>query len=120
MKTLFFSFILVLSLSVQGQRGHGNSNRHGHHPGRHAYHSRVVVRSSYRPAAMVVYHPYWRPAYTCHRRWVYFPARNMYWDNWRNHYVFWNGTVWISQSAPPAGISEKQLEKDTARELKGD
>lgn len=90
------------------------------HPRRGGHrHGKVVVvkRSPYRPAKVIVYHPYWRPAYTYHRRWVFFPRYNFYWDNWRNHYVFWNGSVWISQPAAPPVIVNVNLENEKSVEL---
>ncbi len=91
--------------------------RGGRHRGHR--HAKVVVvkRSPYRPAKVVVYHPYWRPAYTYHRRWVFFPKYNIYWDNWRNHYVFLNGTVWVSQPAPPPVIVNVNLADEPNQEL---
>jgi hypothetical protein len=100
-----------------GNAGHGNAGRGGgyHHGG-----NRVVVvhRSQYRPVRMGVYHPVWGPQFAYNRRWVYFPQRNLYWDNWRNNYVFWNGAVWISQPAPPAGVIIIDLHKEPKKELK--
>jgi hypothetical protein len=110
--TFFCHELIAQRMHPNGPRGRGH---HGIGP-RHA--RRVVVRSVYRPAKIVVYHPYWRPAYTYNRRWVYFPRRNFYWDNWRNHWLFWNGTIWISQPSPPPGVSSKELETDKNRELK--
>lgn len=93
--------------------------RHGrrHHPHRRAV---VVKRSPYRPAKVVVYHPYWRPHYAYHRRWVFFPRYNLYWDNWRNQYVFWNGNMWLSQPAAPAVVVNVNLEQEKSVELKED
>lgn len=120
-------FLLVFSLLLQvavAQRGGG----HGHHGnGRpvkvvHQHPKKVVVvhRSPYRPRTVVVYHPGWGPNYAYNRRWVYFPRRNMYWDNWRNHWVFFNGTIWISQPACPPGVREQELKNDRQHELSED
>lgn len=110
--TLFIALLLAGS-DVYAQR---EKDKHKHHR-----HRRVVVkRSPYRPAKVVVYHPHWRPAYAYHRRWVFFPRYNLYWDNWRNHYVFWNGKVWISQAAIPPVIINVNLEKERTVELKED
>ncbi len=108
-----FCFVLFCNLSVEAQRGGG---RHGGHPRRH---NKVVVvkRSPYRPVKVVVYHPHWGPTYSFRRRWVYFPAYNLYWDNWRNHYVFWNGSIWLSQAAVPAAIVNVNLNKERSTEL---
>lgn len=126
MKTLklFILTILLLSFSLvsYAQRGHthGKGNprkavmvKQHHHPKKI-----VVVRSKYRPHNAIVFHPYWAPAKVCHRRWVFFPKHNLYWDNWRNVYFFWNGTIWVSQPKPPAIIVNINLEKEKHYELK--
>ncbi|MBA2611683.1 MAG: hypothetical protein H0U95_06925 [Bacteroidetes bacterium] len=117
MRTIKY-LIIIISLFVstnffaQKGRGHG----HGGHRGRHG---KVVVvkRSSYRPAKIVVYHPYWRPKYAYNRRWVYFPRYNFYWDNWRNHYVYYNNNVWVSQPTAPPVIVNVNLENEKSVEL---
>ena len=113
-------FVLFCLLMVGGF-GYAQHGHHGHR-GHHGRPARVVVikRSPYRPARVVVYHPHWRPAYTCNRRWVYFPARNCYWDNWRNQYVFWNGTLWVSQAAVPTVLVNVNLENEKVVQLKED
>jgi len=121
MKTIrYFTVILFLFLSASffAQKGKGHGHHHKHHHG----HKKVVVvkRSPYRPAKVVVYHPYWRPKYAYHRRWVYFPRHNFYWDNWRNHYVFYNGAVWVSQPKAPAIVVNVNLEAEKTVELKED
>ncbi len=119
MKNLRLSCIiclLLISAISFSQRAHGHGQ--GRHHNRHA--KIVVKRSPFRPHKVVVYHPVWRPTYSCHRRWVFFPARNLYWDNWRNHYVFWNGTAWLSQAALPPTIVNVNLEKEKSVELKED
>lgn len=109
-----------------GNGGHGNGGHGGGkaqpirvgrspHPGKHLG---VGHKSHYRPAIITVYHPVWGPQFAYNRRWVYFPQRNLYWDNWRGHYVFWNGAIWISQPAPPAGIIVIDLHKERKKELK--
>lgn len=80
----------------------------------------VVKHSAYRPAKVVVYHPAWHPAYDYHRRWVYFPRYNLYWDNWRNHYVYLNENVWLSQPAPPPLIINVDLSRERRQELSAD
>lgn len=119
LKTLLVLFTLVLLNSEAIAQRVIVKEKHGR--GRHHRHQRVVVkRSPYRPARVVVYHPYWRPHYAYHRRWVYFPRYNVYWDNWRNHYVFWNGAVWISQSAAPPVVVNVNLENERSVELRED
>ena len=123
----FIKVLILLALffsapAIFAQRGNHKGHGHAAKPGRGHGHGRphrvVVKRSVYRPAKVVVYRPHWRPNYAYNRRWVYFPRYNMYWDNWRNHYVFYNRTVWVSQPAPPEGVSEKELEKEKQKELK--
>lgn len=125
------SIILILSVLLLGTNstfsqkgGHGHGGRHGkgtkvvvknnHHGGR------VIVRSRYRPAKIVVYHPHWRPNYGYHRRWVYFPRYNFYWDNWRQGYYYRNGAVWIFNTTPPPVIVNINLDKEPNYELKED
>lgn len=121
MKTIkFITIIISLLISTEffGQKNKGGHKGHHHHRG----HKKVVVvkRSHYRPAKVVVYHPHWRPKYAYNRRWVYFPRYNFYWDNWRNHYVFYNGGVWLSQPTAPAVIVNVNLENEKNVELKED
>src|SRR5687768_14062295 len=114
-KLIIFCIAVALGTSLNAQRGNGKGkHRHGHgHP-----HKRVVVkRSVYRPAKVAVFYPRWRPNYGYHRRWVFFPRHNFYWDNWRNHYVFWNGAIWISQATAPPALVNINLEKEKHREL---
>lgn len=113
-------FILLgtSGLSAQKKGGHHGHAKAAHHP---HHHKKVVVkRSPFRPAKLVVYHPYWGPKRAIHRRWVYFPKYNIYWDNWRNHYVFWNGTIWYSQPTPPPVIVNINLDNEKHHELKED
>jgi hypothetical protein len=124
MKTIakyLIALVLVLSGKISfAQRG-GHGHGHGGHPGHHPHAGKKVVvvkRSVYRPAKVVVFHPVWRPKYAYNRRWVYFPKYNLYWDNWRNHYYFYNGTVWVSQAAVPPVIVNVNLENEKQYELK--
>ena len=113
---LTLMFLFLSSANFYAQRGH-----HGKHPYRARTavvvksHPRpgkvVIVKSKYRPAKMVVYHPYWGPKYQFHRRWVYFPRHNFYWDNWRQCYFFWNGVIWINQVTPPPIVVNIESEK---------
>ena len=112
---ILFSFMISASL-LFGQRG-----GHHEHGNRHRSKEVVVVKhSAYRPNNVVVYHPYWHSNYEYHRRWVYFPHYNMYWDNWRNHYVYRSGDVWISQPTAPAIIVNVNLQKEKHMELRED
>jgi hypothetical protein len=78
----------------------------------------VVVRhSAYRPAHIGVYHPAWHPHYDYHRRWVYFPRYNLYYDNWRNHYVYYNNNGWVSQPTAPSVVLNVDLSKERRNEL---
>jgi hypothetical protein len=121
MKTLkiVLACLVVLSsvkqLHAQKAKGyHHHRNNHGHRPGKVV----VVKRSAFRPKKTVVFHPVWRPKFTYHRRWVFFPKYNLYWDNWRNHYLFWNGAVWVSQATAPAMVVNVNLENEKHNELK--
>ncbi len=108
------------SLMAQKHGGHhgGGGRGHGH---RHVGHTKVIIKPSpFRPAKVVVYRPMWGPKHYIHRRWVYFPKYNIYWDNWRNHYVFWNGSIWFSQPTPPPVIVNVNLENEKHNELKED
>jgi hypothetical protein len=114
-RIIIFSLLLFLSASeLLAQKVIREKRR------RHPRRTVVITRSPYRPAKIVVYHPYWHPAYAYHRRWVYFPHYNIYWDNWRNHYVFWNGAMWISQATAPPVVVNVNLDKEKNVELKED
>ena len=67
---------------------------------------------------MIMYKPYWRPGYTCYRRWIFFPQYNVYWDNRRNVYVFWNGSVWFAQPALPPAMVNININNAKTYELK--
>ena len=118
-----FSLILAVLMMVTHLNAQQGQRRHGHpaakvrkaHP--HAKTVRVVRRSAYRPAKVVVYRPAWGPNCTFNHRWVYFPYRNYYWDNWRNHYVYYNGIVWVSQTMPPPDVNIATMEQDKRYEL---
>ncbi len=115
-KVCMILFLLVSAGQVYSQRG----KHHGHPGGRHPHkpHKVMVVKHSrYRPHKTIVYHPHWHPARAYNRRWVFFPRHNMYWDNWRNHYVFYTGTIWVSQPAPPPSVNKTELEKENQKEL---
>ncbi len=116
-KLIIFVTFLFISPHFFAQKGKGH--RHNRH---HYGHKKVVVvkRSTYRPAKVIVYHPHWRPKYAYNRRWVYFPRYNFYWDNWRNHYVFYNGGVWVSQPKAPPIIVNVNLENEKNVELNED
>jgi hypothetical protein len=125
-----FILFTIISFSAMAQRGKGAGNHpkakaHGHgvhHKHHRAGHKKAVVvkRSRYRPAKVVVFHPHWHPTRAYNRRWVYFPRLNFYWDHWRNHYVFWNGTIWLSQPAPPPALVNIDLSKEKQKELRED
>ena len=106
--------VLGTSDAFAQKKGH-RAHRHRHHGPRRVA---VVKRSPFRPAKVVVYRPVWGPKHYIHRRWVFFPKYNIYWDNWRNHYVFWNGTIWFSQPSPPPVVVNINLENEKHYELK--
>ena len=101
----------------QGGRGYGNNNR-VRVVGNNQYGNRVIVRSIYRPNNIFVFHPYWGLRRNFNRRWVYFPRYNFYWDNWRNAYVYRNGTVWVSNATPPPTIVNININNEKHYELK--
>lgn len=116
---IFILFIMCTGCFAQrGGRGHGG----GYHEHRGGYGGNkiIVKRSIYRPVNVYVYHPFWRPKYSYYRRWIFFPKYNLYWDNWRNNYVFWNGTIWLSQPTPPPVIVNVNLQNEKHQELKED
>lgn len=108
--------LLLSSAKILAQKKGGHHHHHGG-PGKKVV---VVKRSRFRPAKVVVYHPYWGPKYNHHRRWVYFPGYNVYWDHWRGHWMFWNGAMWISQAAQPPVIVNVNMANEKNYELKED
>jgi hypothetical protein len=119
-RSLLFTLLLVVSaaLTVSAQKG-GKRHAHAHvHKGPRGNKVVVVKRSPYRPRKVVVYHPVWAPKVTIHRRWVFFPKYNMYWDNWRNCYVFWNAGVWVTQASAPPVVVNVNLENEKHYVLK--
>lgn len=127
---LLVAIVILGTISIgfaQKGRGHGQGN-HPHGQAKRnkvmvkqnnaSHNQRVFVRSPYRPAKIVVYHPHWRPNYGYHRRWVYFPHYNLYWDNWRQGYYYMNGPVWVFNATPPPVIVNVNLDKETNYELK--
>jgi len=113
-QSIVLAILLMFSSAMFAQRGRGHGGNASHRP-----HGAVVVkRSPYHPKKVVVYHPYWHPNHGYNRRWIFFPRYNIYWDNWRNHYVYWNGAVWISQPQAPPVIVNVNLDKEKHKELK--
>ena len=113
MKTVGIIAIVFISLfateDLMAQRGHRADRRV------------VVVRHSrFRPRHVVVFRPHWHARAAFHRRWVYFPRYNFYWDNWRNHYYYFNGTAWISKSKAPAVVDNVDLSNEKYYELNED
>ncbi len=118
LRSIFRAILIVSLLAMSSKVAAQKKGGHPHHNHPKAKRAVVVKRSVYRPAKVVVFHPVWRPKYAYHRRWVYFPKYNLYWDNWRNHYVFLNGPVWVSQAAAPPVIANVNLESEASKELK--
>jgi len=115
------ALVLLGTLSMNAQKGTKGGKRAGHHAHHHPHKAGKVVvvkRSPYRPRKVVVYHPVWGPKHAIHRRWVFFPKYNLYWDNWRNSYMFWNGTIWVVQTTPPPVVVNVKLENEKHYELK--
>jgi len=102
------------------QRGRGGNHPHvkGKAVRKQHPHHRVIVRSRYRPAKIVVFHPHWAPKRAYNRRWVFFPRYNFYWDNWRQMYVYRNGTVWIVNAPPPPTVVNINIDNEKQYELK--
>lgn len=44
---------------------------------------------------------HWGPNLAFHRRWVFFPRYNFYWDNRNNYYVYANNGIWMTSPTPP-------------------
>lgn len=106
---------LTISNSVVAQKGK-NHHQKAHHPNHH--NKKVVVyHSKHRPAVAVIYHPHWAPNRDFHRRWVYFPAHRLYWDNWRQLYFYHNGKAWISVNQLPPHLIHLKLENEKHQEL---
>ncbi|MBS1636385.1 MAG: hypothetical protein JST26_10740 [Bacteroidetes bacterium] len=119
--------ILMTCGSVQAQKV---IVKFGGHPrGGYAYHGGYGHGFGYRPYYrpyrrypyynnVIIYKPYWRPGYTCYRRWIYFPQYNVYWDNRRNVYLFWNGNAWFAQPALPPAMVNININTAKTYELK--
>jgi hypothetical protein len=117
---IVFGVLIVNSNNIFAQRGRGGN--HPHVKGKvvrkqHSQH-RVIVKSRYRPAKVVVFHPYWAPKRAYNRRWVFFPRYNFYWDNWRQMYVYRKGTVWIVNATPPPTVVNINIDTEKQYELK--
>lgn len=116
--------LLFLSLTTLAQKGGKGGGKRGHGHGHHGKHVHggpkvvVVKRSPYRPKKMIVYHPVWGPKFAIHRRWVFFPKYNMYWDNWRGCYFYWGTGMWISTPTPPPVVININLANEKHYELK--
>ena len=113
MKKLSVICLILLSVFISETAFAQRQGRHRHR-GKKVV---VVKHSRFRPKRVVAFRPVWHPHLTFQRRWVYFPRHNFYWDNWRNHYMFYNGTVWISQSKPPESAAQVDLAQEKFYEL---
>lgn len=110
----YLRFVILIILVVLASESAFAQRDRGRHRGKKV----VVVRHSrFRPRHVAVFRPHWHPRLTCQRRWIYFPRYNFYWDNWRNHYYYFNGTIWISKSNPPANASGVALAEERFYEL---
>lgn len=63
------------------------------------------------------YTPKWHPHHRFCHRWVYFPRYNMYWDNYRNVYVYHYRGRWISQRRTPHVIINVNLARERFYEI---
>lgn len=123
---IIIALLLVLGITFTstGQhvkvRGRGHHKAH-HRAGNHRHHDRMVIRRSiYRPSVVVVHRPVWAKQRVYNRRWVYFPRYNMYWDNWRNKYVYRSNAIWIVNDTPPPTVINVNIEEEKSYELKED
>jgi hypothetical protein len=121
MKNLIFLGLLISSMLVcsaetaYGQKKVVVVHKNGyHHPNNRVV---VVKRSRFRPAKAVVFHPVWGPRHAFHRRWVFFPKYNIYWDNWRNVYYYKGPKGWIYSSNKPTVVINVNLDNEKHYEL---
>ena len=77
----------------------------------------VVKQKNHHVKKVKVYHPRWAPRADFHRRWVYFPRHNFYWDNHRNVYVVRTGTVWVVSKRVSKELENVDLSKEKSVEL---
>ncbi len=81
----------------------------------------VVVKNKNKHVKNVkVYSPRWSHKAKFHRRWVYFPRHNFYWDNHRNVYIVRTGTVWVVSKSVPNELAKVDLSKEKYVELSED
>lgn len=108
--------LVMLSLTSTNEaaaqgKGHGHGN--GHHKGYYKQDKRVYkpVKHSSRT---VVYHkgyrrggpPVWAPAHGYRmKQHVYFPDYYVFYDPYRNGYVYWNNSAWIFSPVVPPYMS---------------
>ena len=120
-KRIGFLFALLLSIIIIAPPTFAQRNAHPTERKRvvHKRNKKVVVRHSvYRPKVVVVHHPVWGPKRAFNRRWVYFPRYNLYWDNWRNIWVFRQNTVWVTTVTRPVYVEKVNFEDEKSVELK--
>jgi len=82
---------------------HRGKNPH-HEYYQHHQHCRsevVAVRKGPKSSMSRHYRPKWHPRHQFERRWVYFPRYNMYWDNYREVYVYSHYGRWVAYPEPP-------------------
>lgn len=113
-KTGIITLLLVIlqtNYSLAQKKGH-------HHP--HANKKVVVVHKGPKKVykhRRHVYHPHWGPKIAFHRRWVFFPRYNFYWDNYNNFYVYRANGVWINSVNPPPVIVNVNISDEKKYEL---
>ena len=118
MKNLIPKLALFLIMTTGAPFSYGQHRPYAHRPAARHPHHQPVHRSHYRPATVIIFHPHWSPHREFHRRWVYFPKHNLYWDNWRELYFFHNGTVWVSSPQLPPHLHHVKIENEKHKELK--
>ena len=111
MKHFRISLLIILAVFISES---SFAQRRDRHRGKRVV---VVKHSRFRPKRVVAFRPAWHPKWTCQRRWVYFPRHNFYWDNWRNHYVVYRGTGWVSQANTPTEVANVYLADEKFYEL---
>lgn len=109
--------LMACASNLSAQKGKHHAKARVHH-GPRGNKVVVVKRSPHRPRKVVVFRPVWGPQLAIHRRWVFFPRYNFYWDNRRNCYVFWNAGAWICKPTPPPVVVNVNLASEKHYELK--
>lgn len=117
MKALIKLGLITLLLIIL-QTNSSLAQKKGHH--HHANKKVVVVHKGpgkHKHFKRRVYRPIWGPSLAFHRRWVFFPRYNFYWDNYNNYYVYRSNGVWINSINPPPVIVNVNITNEKKYEL---